>query len=175
MLLAIPTSKARFRHFFHHDFNEQPLGMAGVIPIILAFFSASSMMVWPNTSWYFGGCGLSDFVFIFRRLSYQTNRVHAIWSDPFPPAYILSFYRFNNAAISGPGYPSGRAVFQPASSHHGHRSDRNNGIQCFKKIAAACLAFLSILLQALLPCLRVNVLPTGSLPSSFQTSSCTSL
>jgi hypothetical protein len=36
-------------------FKEQPLGIAGVTANIFSFFSASSIMVCPNTSWYFGG------------------------------------------------------------------------------------------------------------------------
>ncbi len=55
---AMPTSKARSGMAFIMMFSEQPVGMAGVTPTTLGFFSASSTMVWPNTSWYFGGWGL---------------------------------------------------------------------------------------------------------------------
>ena len=34
--------------------------MAGVTPITLGFWFASSTNVLPNTSWYFGGCGESN-------------------------------------------------------------------------------------------------------------------
>src|ERR1700739_532803 len=55
---AIPTSNARSGIAFIIMFSEQPVGIAGVMPIILLFFSASSTMVCPNTSWYLGGCGV---------------------------------------------------------------------------------------------------------------------
>jgi len=35
--------------------REQPEGIAGVIPTILSFCFASSIIVLPNTSWYNGG------------------------------------------------------------------------------------------------------------------------
>jgi hypothetical protein len=54
----MPTSKARSGMAFIMMLSEQPLGMAGVMPTIFGFFSASSTMVCPNTSWYLGGCGL---------------------------------------------------------------------------------------------------------------------
>ena len=61
---AIPTSKARFGKASIINFIELPLGMAGVIPIILGLFLASSTSVNPKTSWNFGGKCSSDFLII---------------------------------------------------------------------------------------------------------------
>ena len=41
------------RSIMKHD--ELPVGMAGVMTVILSFFSASSTSVWPKTSWNLGG------------------------------------------------------------------------------------------------------------------------
>src|ERR1700761_1223228 len=88
---AMPTSNARFGIAFIIRFSEQPDGIAGVIPIILGFCSASSIMVWPNTSWYLGGCGLSVFTFFISPviLSNKPGACHLVWSFsaneyPFP-------------------------------------------------------------------------------------------
>jgi hypothetical protein len=51
----MPTSKARSGILSIINFKEEPLGMAGVMPNIFLFFSASSIIVCPKTSWYFGG------------------------------------------------------------------------------------------------------------------------
>ena len=63
-------------------FNEHPEGIAGVIPIIFGFCSASSMIVWPNTSWYLGGCGFSALVFLISPviLSNRPGACHLVWS-----------------------------------------------------------------------------------------------
>ena len=54
---AMPTSKARSGMASIMNFSEHPVGMAGVTPTMRSSFSASSMMVCPKTSWYFGGAG----------------------------------------------------------------------------------------------------------------------
>src|SRR5689334_16788202 len=60
---AMPTSKARVGIAFIMMLSDEPEGIAGVMPTIFGFFSASSTIVCPNTSWYFGGDGLSEFFF----------------------------------------------------------------------------------------------------------------
>src|SRR6185437_14146375 len=55
---AMPTSNARVGIFSIIIFIEEPDGIAGVMPTILSFYSASSTIVLPNTSWYFGACGV---------------------------------------------------------------------------------------------------------------------
>src|SRR5580693_3859773 len=79
---AIPTSNARLGIAFIIRFNEQPDGIAGVIPIILGLACASSIIVWPNTSWYLGGCGLSYLVFLISPviLSNRPGACHLVWS-----------------------------------------------------------------------------------------------
>ena len=52
---AMPTSKVRLGNFSNINFKELPVSMAGVIPIIFSFCAANSTMVFPKTSWYFGG------------------------------------------------------------------------------------------------------------------------
>ena len=61
---AIPTSKARLGISSIIIPKEQPVGIAGVTPIILSFSLANSIMVLPKTSWYFGGSGLEETLFI---------------------------------------------------------------------------------------------------------------
>ena len=47
---AMPTSKARSGKAFIMYVIEQPVGMAGVTPVMRRSFSASSTSVWPKTS-----------------------------------------------------------------------------------------------------------------------------
>ena len=61
---AMPTSNARSGIAFIKIFIEQPVGMAGVTPIILSFFFASSSKVLPNTSWNKGGIPLVSFTIL---------------------------------------------------------------------------------------------------------------
>ncbi|MNE73986.1 hypothetical protein D3C80_1700300 [compost metagenome] len=63
-------------------FIEEPEGMAGVIPTIFELASASSTRVCPKTSWYFGGCGLSDTDLLISPviLSNKPGACHLVWS-----------------------------------------------------------------------------------------------
>jgi len=47
---AIPTSNTRFGITFFISLREHPESIAGVIPTILSFSLASSIIVSPNTS-----------------------------------------------------------------------------------------------------------------------------
>ena len=61
---------------------DEPEGMAGVTPIILSLAWASSNKVWPNTSWYLGGWGLSG-VFLEISpviLSNKPGKCQSVWS-----------------------------------------------------------------------------------------------
>ena len=51
----MPTSKALSGIASIMNFKEEPLGIAGVIPMIDLFSLANSTIVCPNTSWYLGG------------------------------------------------------------------------------------------------------------------------
>ena len=78
----IPTSNARCGISSIMNFKEEPLGIAGVTPIICGFTFANSTMLCPNTSWYFGGCGVSIFFLIISpvNLSNKPGACHLVWS-----------------------------------------------------------------------------------------------
>ena len=59
---AIPTSIALFGKASIINFIELPLGIAGVMPIILGLFLANSTKVNPKTSWNLGGKFSFDFL-----------------------------------------------------------------------------------------------------------------
>ena len=59
-LVLLPLIHKRIVFGARQDVFKQPvlnwfIRMAGVMPTIAGLASASSMMVWPNTSWYFKG------------------------------------------------------------------------------------------------------------------------
>ena len=100
---AIPTSKALLGIFFIMIFSDEPEGIAGVIPIIFSFFSASSTIECPKTSWYLGGLFLFDFT---ARLSPELISnlpvaCHLVWSfsaKSYPLPFLVKQWR-----IFGPG------------------------------------------------------------------------
>ena len=84
-------------------FSDDPEGIAGVIPIIFSFFSASSTIECPKTSWYLGGLFLFDFT---ARLSPELISnlpvaCHLVWSfsaKSYPLPFLVKQWR-----IFGPG------------------------------------------------------------------------
>ena len=171
----MPTSKARCGIASIINFKEQPLGIAGVTPIILSFFSASSIMVCPKTSWYFGACFTAKTFLAISpvTLSNKPGACHLVWSfsassKPLPFIVLMC----NNL---GPGisFKSCKVSINFAtlcpSIGPKYRSFKASN----KLLLLLTIPFKpSVSLAAML---RVNVLPTGNLPSKFQTSSLTLL
>src|SRR5690606_25814130 len=79
---AIPTSNARLGMAFIMMFIDEPEGMAGVMPMLRLFFSASYTSVCPITARYLGAVGLSllDFLISTVILSNRPGACHVVWS-----------------------------------------------------------------------------------------------
>jgi len=79
----MPTSKARSGMAFIMMLSELPLGMAGVMPMILSFCSASSSRVLPKTSWYLGAWGSLVLALKISPVSLlnRPGACHLVWSS----------------------------------------------------------------------------------------------
>ena len=89
---AIPYIKTTLRHFFHHNAEEHPLGIAGVIPIISGLERANSNNVCPKTSWNLTAVfppAAHSLILFPVSTSNNPGACHAAWSfsaggNPFP-------------------------------------------------------------------------------------------
>src|ERR1700757_381344 len=173
---AMPTSKALSGIAFIIMFNEHPLGIAGVTPIILLFFSASSTIVYPNTSWYFGGCGSLGVTLIISPVSLLNNPGEC-QTVSFPSSENLYPFPFlvSTCKIFGPGISfksfitcTKRVTSCPSTGPKYLKLSDSNKLLCLSKDVFIACCTLETISRALVP----NEL---NFPNKFQTSSFTLL
>src|ERR1700752_691802 len=173
---AMPTSNALSGMAFIIIFNEHPLGIAGVTPIILLFFSASSTIVSPNTSWYFGGCGSLGVTLIISPVSLlnKPGECHTVSFPSSENLYPLPFL-VSTCKIFGPGISfksfktcTKRCTSCPSTGPKYLNFNDSNILLCLSNDVFKAACTFDAISRALVPKLL-------NLPSNFQTSSFTLL